>query len=61
MGRAQMLRSPIAVVTAAIMTAGAGIGAGLTGHAAAGVVFVGLAVAIACTALRHHLRKDDRR
>ena len=56
-----MLRSPIAVVTAAIMTAGAGIGAGLTGHAAAGVVFVGLAVAIACTALRHHLRKDNRR
>lgn len=56
-----MLRSPVAVVTAAIATAGAGIGAGLTGHVATGVVFIGVAVAIACTALRHHLRKDNRR
>jgi len=56
-----MPRSPVAVVTAAIVTAGAGIGAGLTGHAAAGVVLIGVAVAIACTALRHHLRKDTSR
>ena len=55
-----MLRSSVNVVTAAIVTAGAGIGAGLTGHAATGVVFIGIAVAIACTALRHHLRKYTR-
>jgi threonine/homoserine efflux transporter RhtA len=56
-----MARSPVAFVTAAIVTSSFGIGAAVAGHAAAGVVLVGLAVAIVCTALRHHLRKDTQR
>lgn len=51
---------PVTLAGAAIVVAGIGAANALSGNAAAGVVFVALAVAIACTALRHLLRKDAR-
>lgn len=54
-------RPVLALLAAAIVVAFFGAGAALAGRPAAGVVFVALAVAMSCTAVRHHLRSETRR
>lgn len=56
-----MIPRPITIAGAAIVVAAAGACVAWLGHPAAGVVLVALAVAIACTALRLHLRQESAR
>ena len=56
-----MIPRPITLAGAAIVVAAAGGTVAWCGDAAAGVVLVALAVAIACTALRLHLRQESAR
>ena len=57
----RFLRSPIAQLVTALALTGFAVVAAARGEAAAGVVFLALAVVVPCTVLASHLRKDPRR
>lgn len=56
-----MIPRPITLASAAIVVSAAGGTVAWRGDAPAGVVLVALAVAVACTALRIHLRQESAR
>lgn len=57
----RFLASPSAQLVAACVPIGLGLVAAARGDAAAGIVFLAVAVAIVCTVLRHQLGKGPRR